>query len=423
MSRFIYTAVFYLSLPIVIARLWWRAKAAPDYGKRWGERFGYGLTPVAGQPILIHAVSVGEALAAIPLIKALMAQYPNIPIAVTTTTPTGSARVSEALGDQVWHRYLPYDLPGPLARFFNALKPRAVILMETELWPNTLAACRKRQIPVILANARMSERSAKGYQRLSLLSRPMFSSLALAAVQTTQDGERLQALGVKPEVCKITGSVKFDLTITEELRSRAETLKQRYQQRPIWIAASTHPGEDEVLLQAFRQLKRQQNDLMLILVPRHPERFETVGQLCEKEGWQVQRRSAQKEGNIDAGADILLGDTMGEMLLLYGIANMAFVGGSLIEHGGQNLIEPAAWDLPIIAGPHVFNFAEVARLLKNAGGLIAVENAETIQQTLSRWLQDLNSAAAIGLCAGSVARANRGALARIVKAIESVIGK
>ncbi len=422
--RLLYTLLLYLSLPLVLSRLLWRARRSPGYARRWRERFGH-CPPVQSDKTVVwlHTVSVGEFLAALPLIRALQ-QQPDLQLAITTTTPTGSQRVRAELGDSVWHSYTPYDLPHSLSRFLDRLQPRLLVIMETELWPNTIAACARREIPVLLINARLSARSARGYQRIASLSKGMLRQLSAAAIQHRDDAARFQALGLPMDRAHITGNIKFDLTLDEGLRQQAARLRQQWRMagRPlVWIAASTHLGEDEQLLEAFNRVRdsRLGRDLLLVLVPRHPERFDRVAQLCENRGLVVARRGLGEV--VQSDTDVLLGDTMGELLLLYGAADLAFVGGSLVPSGGHNLIEPAAWGLPLISGPHLFNFAEVSRLLEEAGGLLVVHNLDQLANGIQNLLDNAQQRAAQGEAALAVANANRGALEKTLELIRQYL--
>lgn len=424
--RFAYTVIFYLAVPLILLRLLWRALAAPAYAKRWAERFGFFAAPevdrAAQKVIWLHTVSVGEFIAALPLIKQLQARG-DVFLVITTTTPTGSERVRASLGNSVFHVYAPYDLPDVLARFINRIRPALLLIMETELWPNTLGACAKRAIPSILVNARMSERSARGYQKFSALTRPMLRNLTMALVQNKTDALRLNQLGLPVANTQVTGSIKFDLTIGDELRAQAAELKRQWSnagERLIWIAASTHQGEDELILDAFAQCRKHPalHKLLLVLVPRHPERFTSVGNLCQSRGFVVARRSTQQ---LASHTDIILGDTMGELLLMLGASDIAFVGGSLVPNGGHNFIEPAAWQLPLLSGEHVFNFAEVARLLQAAGGLQLVSGAQALAEQLTALATTAELRQARGLAALQVANDNRGALQKTLAIINQML--
>lgn len=423
--RFAYTAFFYLLIPIILCRLLWRAVAAPAYAKRWAERFGFfPIFTSTKKVVWLHTVSVGEFLAALPLIRSLQTDL-SVQLVITTTTPTGSERVRATLGDSVFHVYAPYDLPDVLARFLRRVKPVLLLVMETELWPNTLAACHKRAIPCLLINGRLSEKSARGYARFSALTAPMLRNLSKALIQNSTDAARFVALGLPAQNAQVTGNIKFDLFLTDELRAQAQQLKNQLSNegdRLVLMAASTHQGEDEIILDAFTLL-RQSNSVaaqsaLLILVPRHPERFERVGQLCVSRGFTLARRS---ENNWVAGSDILLGNTMGELLLMFGASDIAFVGGSLVPNGGHNFIEPAAWGVPLLSGEHLFNFAEVASLMKTAGALTTVNSAEQLAQV---WVELMNSdtaRAASGAAALRVALENRGALDRTLAVINGYL--
>lgn len=423
--RFLYTCFFYLILPLVLLRLLWRSLAAPAYAKRWAERFGFFPPLVKTKKVVwLHTVSVGEFLGALPLIRRLMAN-PSLQLVITTTTPTGSERVSATLGSAVFHVYSPYDIPDVLARFFNRVKPDFLIIMETELWPNTIAACNKRNIPCMLINARLSEKSARGYARFAQLTRPMLKGLSSAAIQNQVDAERFYALGLSRDTTVITGNIKFDLVLADEQRRKAQELKQALlpqEKRVILIAASTHQGEDEIILDAFAQLRQMPDPslqrLMLILVPRHPERFERVRLLCIERGFTVATRSS---GDVNPAADILLGDTMGELLALFGVADIAFMGGSLVPNGGHNFIEPAVWGLPLLSGVHVFNFAEVARLLCDAGALTLVDSVDELVQAVELLTTNTDVRESFGRAALTVAENNRGALGKTLDALSSYL--
>jgi 3-deoxy-D-manno-octulosonic-acid transferase len=385
MRRF-YTLIFFLLLPFVLLRLWWRGRANPGYRLRWRERFAY-LPALKTGGIWVHAVSVGETLAAVPLIKSLQQRYPALPITVTTTTPTGSERVRAAFGDSVQHVYGPYDLPWLVSRFLGAVQPRLCLIMETELWPNLLAGCQQAKVPVVLINARLSKRSARGYGKVAALTRGMLMQLSLIAAQERSDARRFARLGMASERLVVTGSIKTDVVVTEAQRELGAVLRAQLEagatrQRYVVIAASTHAGEDELVLDAFAQLRNSRPDAALILVPRHPERFDAVAQLVEQRGWVTARRSRR---DANAETDVLVGDSMGELMGLYAAADVAFVGGSLVATGGHNLLEPAALGLPIVQGPHTFNFAALTRRFRRAGAVVEVANSDELAACWQRW--------------------------------------
>ena len=421
MNRTLYSLLFHLLLPIIAGRLVWRAWRAPAYGRRIGERFALGLPAMRKDGIWVHAVSLGESIAAAPLIRELLVRYPGLPITVTSMTPTGSERIQALFGEQIQHCYLPYDLPWACARFFRHIQPRLALIMETELWPNHIHQCAKRGVPVVLANARLSERSAHGYARFAKLTAPMLAELSLIAAQTEAEAERFRQLGARPGCVEVTGSIKFDLSVDAQLQVRASQLRDEWgaTQRPVWIAASTHAGEDEIILAAHRQLLASFPQALLILVPRHPERFASVFELCKREGFASVRRSLEEA--VTAQTQVLLGDTLGELLFLYALADLAFVGGSLVENGGHNLLEPAALGKPLLSGPHLFNFLEIAAQLRSAGDLLQVQDAAELQEQLQRLFAEPQQAAQMAMAGLAVLRANQGALARLLAGLARLL--
>ena len=422
MNRTLYSLLFHLGLPLVALRLFLRSRKAPAYAQRIGERFALNLPSMAKGGIWVHAVSVGESIAAAPMIRALLKAHPQLPITITCMTPTGSERVRAMFADEprIQHCYLPYDLPWAAGRFLDHIQPRLAVIMETELWPNHIHQCAKRGIPVALANARLSERSARGYARFAGLTRPMLGEMSFIAVQTEVEAERFRQLGARPECVQVTGSIKFDLRIDEQLLPRARDLRAQWQasQRPVWIAASTHEGEDEVILAAHRQLLAQHADALLILVPRHPERFNAVFELCCAQFPPCRRSSGEPVSEETA---VLLGDTMGELLFLYALADIAFVGGSLVPNGGHNLLEPAALSLPVLSGPHLFNFLEIAAMLREAGALQEVEDAQGLKAQVQRLIELPQDALRMGEAGRAVMQANQGALQRLLEGLGRLI--
>ncbi|MGJ7472475.1 lipid IV(A) 3-deoxy-D-manno-octulosonic acid transferase [Pseudomonas fulva] len=422
MNRTLYTLLFHLGLPLLALRLYLRARKAPAYGRRLGERFAFRLPAMRKGGIWVHAVSVGESIAAAPMVRALLKAYPELPITLTCMTPTGSERIRALFGDEprVQHCYLPYDLPWAAGRFLDHVQPRLGVIMETELWPNHIHQCARRGIPVALANARLSERSARGYGRFARLTRPLLAEMSLIAAQTEVEAQRFLALGARTGCVQVTGSIKFDLKIDEHLVSRAQALRQQWAaaSRPVWIAASTHDGEDALVLQAHRQLLQVHGDALLILVPRHPERFEAVHALCSQQFATVRRSTGLP---VLAQTQVLLGDTMGELLFLYALADMAFVGGSLVPTGGHNPLEPAALALPVLMGPHVFNFLEISAMLREAGGLQQVDDAQGLAGAVQRLVELPQDARRMGEAGRAVMRANQGALQRLLEGLEKLM--
>ncbi len=419
MNRTLYTLLFHLGLPLVALRLWLRARKAPAYAKRIGERFARNLPPMRTGGIWVHAVSVGESIAAAPMIRELLLRHPGLPITITCMTPTGSERIQAMFANEprVQHCYLPYDLPWAAGRFLDHVQPRLAVIIETELWPNHIHQCSLRGIPVALANARLSERSARGYARFAKLTAPMLAEMSLIAVQTETEAERFRQLGARPECVQVTGSIKFDLKVDGQLLERAAALRHEWQasERPVWIAASTHEGEDAIILAAHRQLLALHGDALLILVPRHPERFNSVFELSVAQGFASVRRSSGEA--VTAQHQVLVGDTMGELLFLYALADSAFVGGSLVPNGGHNLLEPAALAKPVLSGPHVFNFLEIAAMLREADALIEVDDAAGLAEAVRQLIELPQDARRIGQAGLAVMQANQGALERLLNGL------
>ncbi|KAB5620663.1 3-deoxy-D-manno-octulosonic acid transferase [Pseudomonas putida] len=422
MNRTLYTLLFHLGLPLVALRLFLRGRKAPAYRQRIAERFACKLPAMRQGGIWVHAVSVGESIAAAPMVKALLTAYPDLPITLTCMTPTGSERIRAMFASEprVQHCYLPYDLPWAAARFLDHVRPKLGIIMETELWPNHIHQCARRGIPVALANARLSQRSARGYARFAGLTRPMLEEMSLIAVQTETEAERFRSLGARAQCVQVTGSIKFDLKVDEQLLPRARQLREQWAatQRPVWIAASTHEGEDALILEAHQRLLQVHGDALLILVPRHPERFDAVHELCRERFTTVRRSSGAA---VDGQVQVLLGDTMGELMFLYALADITFVGGSLVPTGGHNPLEPAALALPVITGPHVFNFLEISAMLREAGALQQVDDAEGLASAVRRLIELPQDGRRMGEAGRAVMRANQGALQRLLEALAKLI--
>ncbi|RSC28769.1 3-deoxy-D-manno-octulosonic acid transferase [Pseudomonas putida] len=422
MNRTLYTLLFHLGLPLVALRLFLRGRKAPAYRQRIAERFACKLPAMRQGGIWVHAVSVGESIAAAPMVKALLTAYPDLPITLTCMTPTGSERIRAMFASEprVQHCYLPYDLPWAAARFLDHVRPKLGIIMETELWPNHIHQCARRGIPVALANARLSERSARGYARFAGLTRPMLEEMSLIAVQTETEAERFRSLGARAQCVQVTGSIKFDLKVDDQLLPRARQLREQWSalQRPVWIAASTHEGEDALILEAHQRLLQVHGDALLILVPRHPERFDAVHELCRERFTTVRRSSGAA---VDGRVQVLLGDTMGELMFLYALADITFVGGSLVPTGGHNPLEPAALALPVITGPHVFNFLEISAMLRGAGALQQVDDAEGLAAAVRRLIELPQDCRRMGEAGRTVMQANQGALQRLLEALGRLI--
>ena len=414
--RYLYSALLYILFPLVLLRMLWRSRRAPGYRLRLEERFGIASIghDSAAPVIWVHAVSVGEVLAAIPLLEQLLAGYPEHQLLLTTTTPTGSQRARALFGDRVHHVYAPWDLPGSVNRFLRRTRPSLLLLMETELWPNLLHACHARGCPVVLANGRLSARSARGYARFGSITRSMLAQLTRVACQSAVDAERFLSLGLPPQSLSVTGNVKFDLQVDVAMQARAAELRRTLDadKRPVLVAASTHAGEEELVLQAFTRLRQSFGDCLLVLVPRHPERFDAVCALCVSQGWQVLRRSG---GVAPAAGDaILLGDTMGELRLLFAAATVAFIGGSLVEHGGHNALEACVWGVPVLSGPHTFNFEEITGLLTAAGAMLVLQEPEQLGACLQKLLDDPVRCNEMGAAGKRVLAQNSGARERLL---------
>jgi len=372
-----YRVLICIAVPFVFIYLWLRGRKAPAYRQHWRQRLALQSFPMqARDGILIHCVSVGETIAARGFIERILQQYPQLPITLTSMTPTARALAQQLFGERVFHAYLPLDTAGAMRRFFNKLVPRLVIILETELWPNLLRTADHQQIPVLVVNARLSERSAKSYQKYAWLIGPIWQHISWIAAQTEPSQQRFIHLGMPADKVAVRGNLKFDFQISEALQQQAQQWRTQLQ-RPVVVAASTHEGEDEQILDAFAQLLTQQPDCLLILVPRHPERFQTVTQLAQRQ-FKVVTRSSQQQ--VTAQHQVLVGDTMGELLLWYQVADVAFVGGSLIERGGHNPLEPVATSTAVVSGPHVFNFAEIFSRLEAVGAVKLVTHAEALAQ-------------------------------------------
>lgn len=411
--RRLYTALFYLALPLVVARLWWRGLKAPAYRRRIGERFGFYPAVFAGRHVWFHAVSVGEAEAAFPLLRALMERFPEQRFVVTTTTPTGSRRVREVLGERVALVYLPYDVPGPVDRFLAAFRPCVAVIMETEIWPNLYLACARAGIPLSIVNARLSARSARGYARLAGLTRASLGAVQWIAAQTAADAERYLSLGASAERVEVTGNLKFDLDLPADLTEQGARLKSDlFGGRPVLVAGSTHEGEDAILLEALAVLQSSIPNVLLILAPRHPERFDAVADLCRRAGRAVVRRSS---GGACGSAEVFLLDTLGELRQFYAAGDLAFVGGSLVPTGGHNPLEPAVLGLPVLIGPHVFNFQEMSRGLLTGGGAVQVADAAQLADVAQQVLADPAVHAAMGAANRAFVEQGRGAVRRVAE--------
>lgn len=412
MPRIIYSFIFYLVSPLVVLRLLYRANKNHAYRHRIKERFGIFNTPDLKRPIWIHAASVGETMAAVPLVKKLRQEYPDQDIVVTSQSPTGSERVRSLLGETVFHVYAPYDIPGCVKRFLSKIQPVMLIILETELWPNMVHYSKSKGASVILASARLSAKSASGYQKVLPLVRPMFKQLDAVAAQNEDAAARFRMLGVSNDRVSVKSNLKFDFAVEKDVLLDAQALRSAVgEQRLIWVAASTHEGEENILLAVHNKILKRFPSALLILVPRHPERFEEVYRLCQEQ-FHLVRRSTKVP--IKKDHQILLGDKMGELLIMYGAADVAFVGGSLIERGGHNPLEPACLAKPIIMGPHVFNFEQICQQFNEQEGLVFIQNEADLYVTLVKCFEDAAYRKKLGDSALLLVRKNRGALDKLL---------
>ena len=417
----IYTWILRLLFPIIILRLLWRGLRNPAYWRRWPERFGFIRTVDRSPVIWVHAVSVGEVKACAPLLKALMVSHGDHHIHITTMTPTGSAQVVELFKDQVSHSYVPYDYPGAVKRFLAKTRPKLLMIMETELWPNIFHLCNKKKILILLVNARLSERSMYGYLNHRSLTKATLNQISIITAQTKGDADRLIRLGAYPDRITVTGSIKFDLDIPESVIEQGKRLRARWgSDRRVWIAASTHAGEDEIVLKAYQELKQGFPKLLLILVPRHPERFMQVSRMCRNSGYRVELRS--EADDVDAGkTDIVVGDTMGELQLLFTAADVAFIGGSLVAVGGHNLLEASAVGVPVIFGPHMHNFQEISELVIATGTGRLISSGSELPKAVGAYIGDKDARQKAGKAGKEMVARNRGALARVLTQIEKLL--
>jgi len=425
MPRCFYTAVMYALQPFILLFMLIRSIKSPNYRKRLKERYGFysNITPPKPNGIIIHAASVGEVIAATLLVKKIRENYPHLPITMTTVTPTGSDRVKAAWGENVTHVYLPYDLPGAIERFIRFVRPKACIVIETEIWPNLIRHLYQHHVPFIVANARLSARSAKRYQLIKTRFEHILADIALIAPQDEISGKRYLDLGYDKTRLKLTGNIKYDLKLNDELLQQVATLKQAWgKQRPIWVAASTHEGEEEIILKTHRTLLETHPDLLLILVPRHPERFHAVAELIKKAQFNFVYRSRGE--TPDETTQVVLGDTMGELMLFYGIADIAFVGGSLVKHGGHNPLEPLVFKVPVVSGKYTFNFPEVfAKLLEVQGAVKVNETPQALARSIDILLGSPQLRQRLGEAGYEVLIENQGALDRLLDLLRPYLEK
>lgn len=430
MNRSLYSLLWWLALPLVLGRLWWRGRKEPGYRRHIGERLGfYGARLPARRTFMVHAVSVGETRAAEPLVEALLARWPDCRILLTHMTPTGRATGAALFGkhgERVVQSFLPYDTGFMVRRFLRHFRPRVCVLMETEVWPNLIAGCAREKVPVALVNARLSERSLRRGQRFGGIMMDAARAITTVAAQTDDDAQRIRSLGA-PQVA-VTGSIKFDVLPPEAALAKGAWLRARIGARPTFLCASTRDGEEELILDAWGRLASKPAHALLAIVPRHPQRFDEVAQLVAARGLSLQRRSQLMDTTADktadtAGvdADVLLGDSMGEMFAYYAACDCAFIGGSLLPLGGQNLIEACALGKPVLVGEHTFNFLDATNEAVAAGGAVRVADADALVTQAAHLLRDAGARAAMGSQAAVWAGRHRGATLRTVELLQRII--
>lgn len=419
MIRRLYTLLIYCAAPFATALVLWRGLRDRNHWQALGERFGWGHAANSAPTLWLHAVSLGEMTAAAPLARALRARYPENPLVLTTATATGRARAKGLFGEGVDVRFLPYDTPGAVARFLDRIRPRLAVIMETELWPNLFKECEHRGVPLVLASARLSAKSVSRYRRLGSLFRGIFSATSLIAAQTSKDAERFVAIGAQSARTHVIGSIKFDMELSAGAADRGGALRASFGARPTWIAGSTHAGEEEQVLAAHEELRAGRADALLLLVPRHPDRFRAVAELLRSRGLGFTTRSSGIPPQ--AATPVLLVDSVGELAALYASADVAFVGGSLVPIGGHNLLEPAALGVPVLTGPHHSNSQDVARLLLREGAALQVNDARELAAALERLMADPAERRRIGAIGRHIVESNRGSVARLLDLIEPLL--
>lgn len=425
LSRGLYTLASYLLTPFALARLGIKSRKNSGYRQHIGERFGFVEHPVrCAKHIHFHAVSVGETLAAEPMVKLLAEQYPDLSISLSVTTPTGRDQAEKRMSQLAQINYLPFDTPAAVKRFLRRVKPDVLVMVETELWPNLVDQCQKNNIATLLLNGRMSAKSARNYQKTRSLTRQMMSQIDLVSAQFEDDAERFLQLGSRPETVFTLGNLKFDTALSTELKVEAAQLRELWQlqERPLWIAASTHPGEEEHILKVHQALLESNPNLFLVLVPRHPERRSELETVLDGLNLDfVVRSDLGAESRIEEDTKVLLVDTLGELNKFYGLSDIAFVGGSLIPHGGHNPIEPALWELPILTGRHCHNFMEITEQLVAAGSVHQCDGGSGLRQQLQELLQSKDLREQRGKSSQAVLRANQGSLERQKALIERLL--
>ena len=416
--RYLYTLAMFLATPLLVLRLLARGVRSRPYHRRWPERFGFFDPPGFSGSLWVHAVSVGEVNAAEPLIKALRRDYPNAPLVITTVTPTGTARVHQLFGDSVFHVYLPYDLPYAVGRFLKKIRPRLALIVETEIWPNLYFACRRRGIPLMIVNARLSERSLRGYKPLRGLLRSALRCVRLIAAQSRCDAARYRLIGAPAERVLVCGNLKYDMPVPQQAQATGARLREHWgARRPVWIAASTHEGEEQAVLEAHLAVLKRLPDALLLIAPRHPERFRPVEHAVRSLGFATGTYGA--DGMPAQSNQVFVIDAMGRLMPFYAAARLAFVGGSLVPIGGHNVLEPAALGTPVLVGPHTFNFEEITASLIEHGGALRVSDSHALGGAVLDLLRDDARCRAMGQAAQQVFERERGAVGRLMRLIDA----
>jgi 3-deoxy-D-manno-octulosonic-acid transferase len=416
--RHLYTLLVRVAAPVAYAIVLWRAVRDPGYRQGLAERFGFGQALTGGQAsVWVHAVSLGEVTAAAPLVRAIRGRFPGTAVVLTCATPTGRARALALFGRELEVRFLPYDLPGSVRRFLRRMRPRSLFIMETELWPNLFRECERQGVPIVLASARLSDKSVDRYRRFGALFRGLFAGNVVVGAQSAADAARFAAIGADQRRLHVVGNVKFDIEVDASVAAAGRVLRTRlFGTRPVWIAGSTHDGEEEQVLAAHEELRRHHPDALLVLVPRHPNRFDAVAALLARRGVPCTRRSAAR--SAAAGDSVFLVDTTGELQCFYAASDVAFVGGSLVPIGGHNLLEPAALGVAVLTGPADFNGREVAEMLVDRGAVWRVSDSAALAAALERLLDDPALRTRMGSLGREAVAANRGSVARVMALID-----
>jgi len=423
MARIFYSLALIFISPLIVFYLYiLRGKKNQGYRAHFKERFGFvskSLFSTKAKPLVFHCASVGEVLAATPLIKALQKAHPNLNILITCNTPTGREQILNQFKNTVACSYLPIDFPFATARFLNRIKPQALCILETELWPNLMAISHKKNIPVLVINARLSEKSQQGYQKVAKLTHIIMRSITVLSSHNKADAERFIELGLDKPKSHVTGSIKFDITPSDEQLAKILNLKKLYSsdERFVWVAGSTHPVEHELILSAHQELLKKQPNALLIIAPRHPEQFDKVAELLTQSPLSFSRCSQNNYNN----EQVLLADTLGELQYLYGAANVSFIGGSLIRRGGHNPLESAAFSVGVITGPHTYNFDHVYPELIKLKGAVVVDNNDELAKQLITFCQNTKACQTLGIKAAQCVAKNQGAIQKTLTIINQYL--